>query len=284
MVDPELSYTYRERLLEAVPNPFFQYLTPERFPGQLRNQPTVTVGSLLRPYPQYGDLLQTRTSGIKTRYHAVQVRLQRPFTKGLGLLLAYNYSREKGHGFFNALDQYAGRFTYIDSANPRHRMNVAGTYDLPVGRNRALLREAPPLVDAILGGWSASFIFSFNSGPFLRFPQAIVEGDPSTGSRADGLYFDTSKVKVPAPFTPRRNPYQYEGITGPSFWNIDAALSKTFQIADRYSLECRLDAYNLTNSFMPGPVDMNVYSSRFGRSVDQANRGRELQYSVRLRF
>ena len=36
------------------PNPFYQYLTPELFPGPLRNQRTVTVGSLLKPYPQYG--------------------------------------------------------------------------------------------------------------------------------------------------------------------------------------------------------------------------------------
>jgi hypothetical protein len=44
------------------------------------------------------------------------------------------------------------------------------------------------------------------------------------------------------------------------------------------------DVYNLTNSFMPGPVEMNLYNSLFGRSVGQANRGRELQYSLRLRL
>ena len=54
MADPNLSYTYKAQLSQNIPNPFYNYLTPDVFPGDLRNQATVTRGSLLRPYPQYG--------------------------------------------------------------------------------------------------------------------------------------------------------------------------------------------------------------------------------------
>ena len=38
------------------PNPFYNYLTPSQFPGGLRNQKTVTLWQLLRPYPQYEEI------------------------------------------------------------------------------------------------------------------------------------------------------------------------------------------------------------------------------------
>ncbi len=41
---------------------------------------------------------------------------------------------------------------------------------------------------------------------------------------------------------------------------------------------------NLTNVFIPVNPNLNVTSSLFGRSTNQANRGRECQYSLRLVF
>jgi hypothetical protein len=35
---------------------------------------------------------------------------------------------------------------------------------------------------------------------------------------------------------------------------------------------------------MASNPNMNVYSSLFGRSTGQANRGREMQYTLRLHF
>ena len=49
------SYTLKAQLSQNIPNPFFNYLTPDVFPGNLRNPTTVTRGSLLRPYPHYGE-------------------------------------------------------------------------------------------------------------------------------------------------------------------------------------------------------------------------------------
>ena len=87
-------------------------------------------------------------------------------------------------------------------------------------------------------------------------------------------------------FTPRLNPYQYPGITGPVFWNADGTISKTFPIRERYKLEFRFKAYNLTNSLMWANPNMVPGNALFGRSTTQAtgNRGREMQYTLRLQF
>ncbi len=284
-MDPQLSYTNKGLLSQTVPNPFYNYLTPTTFPGQLRNQKTVTIGSLLTPYPQYGSLGQLNTPGVGDHYQALQLRVQRQFSKGFSFLWTYNYNRETTQNFFNAPDQYANRFTFIDSNNPRHRMNIAGTYDLPFGKGRMLLSQAHPLVNAILGGWSTSWIFTYNSGDFLRFGQMNVSGNPAIDNPTRSRYFDTSVFSPPTPYTPRTNPWQYPGVTGPRYGNLDATLSKFFPLkGERLRLEFKMEAYNLSNSFMASDPNMSVYSSLFGRSTGQANLGRQLQYTLRLHF
>ncbi len=109
LADPRLSYNYKSALTQQVANPYYRYLTPAQFPGPLRNQATVSVASLLTPYPQYGTLSQANTPGVLNRYHALQVRMQRQFSNGLSFLLGYNYNREWSSNFFNTDDQFARR-------------------------------------------------------------------------------------------------------------------------------------------------------------------------------
>jgi hypothetical protein len=285
MSDPALSYQHKAALSQRVANPFYQYLTPDKFPGQLRNQAQVTVGSLLKPYPHYQDLTEAFMDGVLNRYHALQMRAQRRFAAGYSFIVGYNYNRERTGAFFNSDDEYARRLTLQPSNNPRHRMSLAGTYDLPFGRGRAFLGKAHPVVNAILGGWSTSSIFLWNAGSFLRFGNLLTDNsNPRIENPNRDRWFDTAKFLQALPFTPRTNPWQYPGVTGPGWWNLDTTVSKYFPLNERLRLEFRFEAYNLTNSFMPNNPNMSVVSSVFGRSTNQANQGRELQYTMRLHW
>ena len=112
LMDPQLSYQYKTTLSTTVANPFYNYLTPDKFPGQLRNQQQVSLGSLLKPYPQYGNVNQTNTPGALERYDALQMRVQRQFANGFNFLWTYNYNRERQQQFFNTDEEYAGRFQW----------------------------------------------------------------------------------------------------------------------------------------------------------------------------
>ncbi|HZT29823.1 MAG TPA: TonB-dependent receptor [Bryobacteraceae bacterium] len=285
LADPNIMYSVKGVWDQQVANPFYQYGTPDQFPGALRNQRTVTVGSLLTPYPQYAGLTQRATDGVLNRYKAFQFRVQRAFNAGYSFLVAYNYNQEKSYDFFNAIDQYNNQLTYIDSNNPRHRLSAAGSYDFPFGRGRKYLANMHPVLNAIIGGWQTSHLLLINSGPFLRFGQMITDGsNPRLDNPTRDRWFDTSKFQRPLPYTLRTNPWQYPGVVGPKFWNLDSTLSKVFPIKERFNLEFRFEAYNLTNSFVPTNPDMSVTSSTFGRTLSQQNRGREMQYSLRLMF
>jgi len=283
MIDPQLSYTHKNNLAVPVTNPFFG-LPASLMPGQLRGQRTVPLSTLLRPYPQYGDLTETFRPGVENRYKALQMRLQRRFADGYSITWGYNYNRESTGDYFNAPDQYADRLTMIPAALPRHRMTVGTTNDLPFGRGQKFGSNIHPVLNAIIGGWSTSSIFMWNSGSFLRFGQLDVTGDPGKATREWSRWFNTSVFKQATPFTPRTNPFQYDGITGPRFWQLDTTLSKNFALTERFKLELRFEGYNLTNSVMPGNPVLNVVSTQFGGITSQVNYGREVQYTLRIHF
>ncbi|MGH9722755.1 MAG: carboxypeptidase regulatory-like domain-containing protein [Bryobacteraceae bacterium] len=286
MSDPNLGYALKAQLSQNVPNPFYNYLTPELFPGTLRNPVTVTRGSLLRPYPHYGSLLANNWGDWQSRYQALQLRAQRSYAAGASILFAYNYNQERNNAYFNDIQQYVNDVFWLGSNNARHRLTLAGVYDFPIGKGRKFGSSMHPILNAAIGGWQVSGIQTYRSGEFIRFGGAEVTGDPHIESPGPGKWFNTDAFRVLPAFTPRTNPYQYAGITGPIFWNADGTISKTFPIKESYKLEFRVEAYNLTNSLMWGPPNTAIGNALFGRSTTQAttNRGREMQYTLRLVF
>lgn len=286
LADPNLSYSLKAVLSQNVANPFYNYLTPELFPGTLRNNPTVTRGSLLRPFPQYQGLVENNVSDWRSRYQALQLRVQRSYAAGASVLFAYNYNQERNEAFFNDIQQYVNQVFWLGSNNARHRLTIAGTYDFPIGKGRKLGAGMHPIANAVVGGWQVSGIYTYRSGEFLRFPAAEITGDPRIDGRGPQKWFNTDVVRVLPAFTPRTNPYQYDGLTGPIFWNADGTISKSFPIKESYKLEFRFEAYNLTNSLMWANPTMTPGNQLLGRSTAQAatNRGREMQYTLRFIF
>ena len=287
MLDPNLVYANKEKLDAGVANPFYNYLTPETFPGSLRYRPTVPLSQLLRPEPAFGDINYQNVGDRHEFYKALQLRLQRSFSSGASFLFTYYYAKNREENYFNDLDQYANRYTYITSNDNRHRISASGTYELPFGKGRKILSQAGRLTDGILGGWSLSSIFTFHSGQFLGFGAAQVSGNPGSGTGDWKHWFDTSAFSPLPAYTPRTNPWNYEGLAGPRFWNVDTDLAKVFELTERFNLKFKLEAYNMTNSFMPSDPTTNVYSGVFGvAGLGQAfgNQGRTVQYSLQLRF
>jgi hypothetical protein len=287
MADPNLSYTFKAQLSQNIANPFFNYLTPDVFPGNLRNPRTVTRGSLLRPYPHYGNLTLDGVGDWRSRYQALQLRVQRSYAAGASILMAYNYNQERNEAYFNDIQQYVRQVFWLGSNNARHRLTLAGAYDFPVGRGKRFGSSMHPIVNAAVGGWQVSGIYTYRSGEFLRFGAAEYTGaDVAIENPGPNAWFNTSAFRVLPAFTPRTNPYQFDGLTGPIMWNLDGTVSKTFPITERYRFEFRFEAYNLTNSLMWANPNMAPNSALFGRSTGQAqgNRGREMQYTLRFHF
>jgi hypothetical protein len=70
----------------------------------------------------------------------------------------------------------------------------------------------------------------------------------------------------------------------PSQFRIDLALSKRFRFLDRYGVEFKGEAFNLTNTPSWWQTDMNINSTTFGRITDVNVGSRYIQLSARFDF
>jgi hypothetical protein len=87
-------------------------------------------------------------------------------------------------------------------------------------------------------------------------------------------------------YTRRSNPWTYDGLTGPSFKNLDLTLQKSFRLNERLRLQVRLDAFNALNGMNWADPSTTVTASNFGKTnaQDTGYYGRQLQYAVRIEF
>jgi hypothetical protein len=292
MVDPSYLYELPRSLLNMeVANPFRNYLTPDKFLGSLRNTPNrVTIGSLLRPYPQYGAIMQTNTAGKKLHVQSYKFQAQRPFHKGLSMLVNYAYQREAQTEFFDDRATFAGDFEWRFLSPARHRINHALTWELPVGKGRWLLRDASKPVDLALGGWQLTTTNRWYSGSLLQFGQSlIVSGSPKIKDPTRDRWFDTSvfsRLPDSDRNVPRTNPYNYAGVVGPGVSQVDMTMSKSFMLTERFKLEVRLEAYNAFNQISWADPVTSFTDSNFGKVISKRAPyvGREVQYGIRLTF
>ena len=289
LVNPEIINREGAALTKAVTNPFYKLLPESKMRGALRNRATVQLQELLKQFPHYGRVQQLNTEGMREWYHSLQLRVQRPFANGFNFVFGYNYNREKWEEFFNKEETFLNQFRYTDSFRPRHRMNIAGTYEFPFGQNRRYLTHLHPFLDAIVGGWTTSGIFWYYAGNRLHFAQMEVVGDPKLENPDKwGLMFSPNAFRFisDAAFRVRTNPRTYPGVQGPGYKDIDITLSKFFRVTERFRLEFKLEAYNLTNTFAGSDPDQSVTSASFGKVTRMAagTKGRELQYNIRILF
>jgi len=204
---------------------------------------------------------------------------------GLNLVVAYSYNRETQGQYFNDIAYYADKTTMLDGAKPRHNLRIGGTYELPFGRGRQFMSNAPKVVDFILGGWSTSHFFTYRSGGLLYFGQADVSGDP-TKNVPSGYAFNPAVFTTSPAYTVRTNPWYYDNIRGQKLWQLDSTLVKYFPITEKVKFELRMEFYNLPNVFIPSDPDTGIGSGTMGQStwVQGGKYGREIQYTGRIRF
>ena len=181
-INPSLEIQYANNpayLNQNVANPFYHYLNTPINNGPLYNEPTVPLSSLLVPRPQYGPLYEI---GVCCRGRAL---LQYPVEgaevvhHGFNFLATYVYINESSQiNNFNDQTYYNNTFQWQDSNQPRHRMNMRQTYELPFGKGRAYMNNSPAVVDALVGGWKITPVLQYISGDFPQFGNLIVTGNP----------------------------------------------------------------------------------------------------------
>lgn len=144
----------------------------------------VTVEQALRPFPQYGYIntdSYIQNVGQST-YNAMEVKLERRFHNGLNILAAYTFSKtltdaDAIQPYYSTLQSQGGTQNPYDHKAEKAVSNqdipnnvvISYIYELPVGRGKPLMAGAPPVVNAVVGGWRVSGVQRYMSGQPISF-------------------------------------------------------------------------------------------------------------------
>ncbi|PYR30380.1 MAG: hypothetical protein DMF92_08800 [Acidobacteria bacterium] len=86
--------------------------------------------------------------------------------------------------------------------------------------------------------------------------------------------------------------FRRNSVRAPGFWSIDMALSRVIRSGGSRSLELRVEAFNLLNTFNWGPPTLinadrthtNFNSGAFGRITNMAGEPRIMQFGIKYGF
>jgi len=189
----------------------------------------------------------------------------------------YTVSRCFGSNTTGGFPQLASGYTNPDNPgfddgycdqDRTHVGNVTIGYQTPdVGA--AVLR-------ALASNWRVSGILNARSGNRLNIiagrdvaltgiqQQRVSQvSDDVYGEKSIGSYLNRAAFAFPAAGT--LGNFQRNSITGPGFWSIDVAVSRLLSFGASQTVELRVEAFNVLNTFNWGDPVTNFNSGLFGR-------------------
>jgi hypothetical protein len=233
-----------------------------------------TLNAHLRPNQQFSSILFLSNMADSV-FHSWQTTLRKRFAAGLLMNFAYTYGK--------AIDNQSGdpigtsysptTSTAVDSHNLRldrgpadfnqkHVATLTWIYELPFGKGRKFMTSANRAVDAVLGGWSLQGFNSYMSGEPFSVTSGAKTAQYGANSRA---VLTTSTLSDDSLKAGALGPVFFNGTTGfaaappgstgmgrnvfqgPGFWDMDGALSKTFNATERAHFTLRMEAFNALN-------------------------------------
>lgn len=295
---------------KSVPNPFYGLITT----GALASA-TVPLYDLEAPFPQFSPLEADYPIGSDSVYNSFQLKVERRFTSGLSLLLAYTNSKMLDNfGFIsnvgidvdhqNIYDLNADRS--VDPSDISQDLSLAAVYPLPFGRGQHFGRGWGRLPDAFLGGWQTNGILTIATGNPIYLSTSVTTGvgnpterpnyNPNaagcaqsaalSGSAVSRLaeWFNTACFTQPAAFTFGNVGRTLPDVRAQGVNNLDFSVFKDFRLGERFKLQFHAESFNLFNRVQFGVPNQSLSSSAFGTVSSQANSPRELQFALKVLF
>ncbi len=266
-----------------------------------------------RPYTNFGFIEIAYGAGY-SNYNALQVKLEKRYSRGLYLLNSFTYSKgiddASGHletangdnsraNFFNLRSEKG-----VSSYNQKFNNTTSLIWSVPFGKGRRYMSNANPFVNGALGGWEFTAINTANSGLPINItytPDALytvstapnyrpnVIGDPVTpeGQRTVSNYLNPKSFSSPTADGVHTYPWGSAGrniAVGYGLFQLDIGLHKQFPLwRESRNLEFRAEAFNVLNQTNFMAPNSNWSSTSFG-SITSTFPARQLQFAMKFLF
>lgn len=284
-------------LQQLVDNPFFGIIPANLASGQRQ----VTRATILDTYPQFAGVSGYATMA-DSNYHAATMRVEKRFSKGLSLLLAYTFSKlidnntgdggnnfaESGDSSVRNWDNLAAERSVSSNDLPQ-RLVISTSYELPFGK------AGHPVYRGLAGGWQLNGILSFQSGNVIAVSQngtafgsgrPNVAGDPSLSNPTIDRWLNRAAFVNSPAFTFGNVGRNLPRTRSDGHNNVDLSLMKTFPIYERVRMQFRAEAFNFMNTPTFGNPAGNIDAGNFGTVTGLAanSNSRAIQLALKLYF
>jgi len=266
------------------------------------------------PFPSFARNATYETTNASSSYNALQTTYEHQLSYGLTLLANYTWSKcmSDQHTQASQNQQYRAQWlpgfgiaadNALCDTDATNVVHLSGSWQLPVGRGRALLGNSNRATDAILGGWVVNFITGYQGGqPFtINCPVTtaaglgcfapVVQGQNMyAGPHNHTQWLNPNAFAQPALATQiGQTDYSVLGgggqqARGPSFSNLDSSIFKDFNFTESVRLQFRAEAFNTTNTPQFGqPGNLNFTTPvGFSSITSTRNNPRLLQLALKL--
>ena len=268
------------RLTANVPNPFQGLL-----PGTSLNGPTIAYEQLVRYFPQYTGLTVNTVNDGASDQHMISGTIQKRFARGMQVLATYTRSiMMESTSKLNPSDEELER--RIANEDRPNRFVLSGVYALPFGEKQRYGSGAPAWVRTVIGGWSVSGIYTYQSGAVLSWGNVIYLGgdlqwDPRNVDRAFNIGAFNTNQSQQLDRNIRTLPSDFAELRLDPVNTLNVALVKNTSIA-KTTLQLRAETFNAFDRVQFNAPVTAPTTSDFGRITSQANAPRSVQFAVRL--
>ncbi len=268
---------------------------------------------ILRPFPQFSNVQIIAADIGASKYEGLNLGIEKRYSKGLLFKFNYTFSRMMDNvdsrnelAAFPGIDAFTNYYNQkndwgLSGNDVRHRVVFSTIYELPFGRGRAF-GTGNKILDSVAGGWSVGAVMEARTGT----PLSPVMLNNTTNSFSDGErpnvvgfwqlpagrttgqqvaeWFNTAAFAAPPAYV-----FGDAGRTfgtGPGLFTLDSSLLKDFKVAERFVLQVRLEALNVTNHPNFANPNTQFGSAAFGQITSEVagNQSRILQAGMHLQF
>ncbi len=137
-----------------------------------------TLAQALRPFPQYGPVVDVNAGVGRMWYDSLQTKVQRKFGD-FQIMGSYVWSKTLSLMSYRQIFSQGSQVQAQDSYNIAdakslspfdipHFVNILSSYRLPFGRNKRFFSTANRTLDMVVGGWTISGVQQYRSGTLLQ--------------------------------------------------------------------------------------------------------------------
>lgn len=227
------------------------------------------AGNAGRPYAaEFGRRIRTRywDGMYSSNYHSLQTTLNRQFANGLFVKGAYTWGKA-----LNMTDDAGGAVEWnwpgifrrnygLAGYDRTHILQMAWVWEPPIGKGRPHLNSG--IAAWIVGNWSLNGVFYHFSGvPFNVTAAGASLNAPGSVQTADQVTPEVEKPGGIGPGNKYYDPSAFAAVTavrfgntgrnvlrGPGVTGLDGSAFRIFPVTERFRLEFRAEAFNLTNT------------------------------------